>query len=248
MFTPAVLSLDLAGLQQRFTETHRGWRKILGGFRSDKQELATGVKDPASVKSAIDALPSAGAWQAAERALAAALAEHGAALGAHFRGEQTDLNLVADLLAVSEQALSLGFDVAPAGRVLGNGIGPPPWMPALVEEIRRDLRSWQSMLVPGSQSGMPLQLQSLPLADVVVWLRDQVGPAEAASAFTGALSRAVQRDLTLHGTQIVLATREATEAAHVRFAQEQGQRAPLLHSVGACAGRAAGGLRAGPGR
>lgn len=67
------------------------------------------------------------------------------------------------------------------------------------------------MLVPGSQPGMPLQLQSLPLADAVVWLRDQVGPAEAASKFTEAVARAVQRDLTLHGTQIVLATREATE-------------------------------------
>lgn len=50
MFTPTVLSLDLAVLQQRFTQTHRGWRKILGGFRSDKQELAAGVKDPAGVK------------------------------------------------------------------------------------------------------------------------------------------------------------------------------------------------------
>nr|WP_269328850.1 DUF3320 domain-containing protein [Kineosporia babensis] len=231
LFTPSILAGDLTGLEQRFTQTHRGWRKLLGGYRADKQQVAAGARDAANVRAAIEGLPLARAWQQAEQSLQRVLAEQGPALGRYFREGATDLQLVSHLLATSEQMLGLGFDVSAAGQVLGNGSVVPAWLPGLAAEVERDLLTWQSMLVPGSQAGMPLHLQNHSFPEIVSWLREQLAPAEAVAAFTGALSQALHRDLKFRQAQRILATRQSTEAEHVRFTEENGHRAAVLRGL-----------------
>lgn len=221
IFTPPILTVDLNSLVDGFTQPATGLRKLFGGQpRKDYASLQGLVHDPSKAEEAAQKIHLARQWQDADRAWQQALQTQGPALGAYFQGPQTNFALISTLLAVSENALSIGVDVSRAGTVLGNGKTPPNWLPELVAQIKQDLDGWRAQLVPSSQPGMPLHLAALPLEEITEWLDSRAASAKSAATRAESVSQDLNRDLTAQEAEAVLQAVRETRDEHAAFAKQ----------------------------
>jgi hypothetical protein len=90
VFAPEALKAPLADLQDRFTNLHKGLRKLSGSYRTDKKTIAGLLTNAADVKNGIRHLSDAVAWCETSKAFDDLAATRGETLGAHWSGRETN--------------------------------------------------------------------------------------------------------------------------------------------------------------
>ncbi|WP_136610079.1 DUF3320 domain-containing protein [Sinomonas albida] len=198
VFTPEALKAPLAELQDRFTNLHRGLKKLSGSYRTDKKTVAGLLTNAADVKNGIGHLADAVAWGEASRDFDAFAAAHGATLGMHWAGRET-----------SFESLNAAFDTVDEVLALTDGSVPAPLVAymtatdanaahrAVAEAARADIEEWKRGLEPApALTGRP-ELVLEPIAQAIDWLTAHVEPMREASARIGAVGSATGRDHTL---------------------------------------------------
>ncbi len=107
-FKGSVIDLDLEALHARFTQIHRGLRKLGSAYRHDKRLLSPHTLTGKVIKETIALLPSAIEWQNMARELSTAEEQHAAVLGDYYyRGSDTDFGSVSEAIDVARRAVDL---------------------------------------------------------------------------------------------------------------------------------------------
>ena len=107
-FKPTVLDLPLGTLRERFTNRHKGIRKLGRAYRADKAMLAGATTSGKIGKQTLGRLADLVDWQQAHRQLETAESEHAAALGAYYPSrDRADFDLGLRAIEVAEQALAV---------------------------------------------------------------------------------------------------------------------------------------------
>jgi hypothetical protein len=108
VFRPGVVDLDLRGLRARFTDVHKGLRKLGGAYRTDKRTLSGQVVSGKVTKQVIARLDDAIAYQDALGELTKREATHAGVLGSrYYHGVDTDFGEVEAAIAVASDAVKL---------------------------------------------------------------------------------------------------------------------------------------------
>jgi hypothetical protein len=213
-FAESVAEARFDDLHERFTELHRGLRKVLPAYRRDKRTVAGFAAEDVAVDAAIQNLDLAVAWQHAREDLDDAVAEHAAALGSYWRGRSTDFAAVDEAVGHAEHALRLASaDSMPAVVKHVCADDPPTHLRDLVTEIRADLDHWRANLtdppIPATRPDLLLE----PLTDMTAWLQEHAAALHDATARIAAVNDVVGRDLTLAEADVTLSYRQAADDA-----------------------------------
>ncbi len=236
-FEPSALELDLDGLARRFRDEHRGLKKLGGAYRADRDALAAtapGVKP----KAAIAGIDRAIAWQAAERALDAAVAGGAAApLGARWQREGTDLERAAASLRAAEEVDGLVQGrVADAARLAAVVSGERPIGAAA------GLAEQADSLLLRVRSATPEPLAAAlaqPAAQAAGTLRSAAAGLATAADAAAAVDAVRGREAPLDSAIVALraaAEAVATEQEHAADADGAAQLGAQWHALDADAG------------
>jgi very-short-patch-repair endonuclease len=234
VFTQEALALDLASLQVRFTESHRG---LLGRFssqaRADRKALKAVTVSQKVTKDVLERLPEAVAWQAATRRLGAGEADHAVRLGTYYRRTDTDFGRVASAVEAAQRALQLaGDDLDPTAlsRQLALGAIPHQSLTLAAARIRTQLgawfEQWQTLMRFAPESVAHMSLDGLASGS-----REWLAALEPASEAVDHVARVCRRDVTVSESRSVLqaAARAASIQAEVfnGFDDDQALLGPL---------------------
>lgn len=217
VFTPEALKAPLAELQDRFTNLHRGLKKLSGGYRTDKKTVARLLTNAADVKNGIGHLSDAIAWGEAIRNFDAFATARGQTLGAHWAARETNF-----------EALNAAFDTVEEILALTDGSAPGPLIAymsgshadiahqTVADTARADIDEWKAGLQPSpALAGRP-ELVLEPISRAVVWLTAHVEPMRQAAARICAVGSVTGKDHTLVEADAILAL-----AADARLATEE---------------------------
>ena len=214
LYTDAALNQPLAELYERFTNVHKGLRKLLGDYRRDKKAVAAFTTEMVSLEDAIADLGVAVAWSQASTDLTTAEADHAAVLGSYWQKRETDFTNLDQALAHAEQVLRITPPNALA-RVTEYVCAedPAPAMEVLIGEVRADLDLWRSKLANSQQPSVRPGLLLVPLSDAIAWLRAHLEPLHQLVERTRAVSASTDRPFTLAEADEVLLLCEEAKAA-----------------------------------
>ncbi|WP_319462731.1 DUF3320 domain-containing protein [Micromonospora sp. RTP1Z1] len=220
-FTDAALDAPLPELHDRFTNVHRGLRKLRGQYRRDKKTLATVTATGVTADAAIRHLSLAVTWQQARAGFNAAATENGKILGSYWKQRTTDFAAIEEAIGCADQILRLTPPGA-LGGVAGHVCAPDPsaGLRDLIVDIRADLDRWRTTLAPAPAPAARPELLLEPLTAVIAWLRGHVPPLRSAATRAGAVSLATGRTLSLAEADEMLGYRrsaaDAESALHDR--------------------------------
>ncbi|GAA1582165.1 DUF4011 domain-containing protein [Actinoplanes couchii] len=191
-FAEAILTQPVDEMADRFARVHRGWRRMLGGYRRDKRVVAAFVLPTASIRDALPRLETAVAWQRARLDLAAAEQAYGTVLGRYWQGPGTDFTAIAEAL----QVVDAGLRMAPAesvGAVAAYLCSPRP-DPDL---IRLATTARDAVLAgrPGPYAADRPELVTGGIEAAVGWLRAHAAALAAVAAVVHAYDAATGRTL-----------------------------------------------------
>jgi very-short-patch-repair endonuclease len=222
IFDERVLALDLDGLAHRFANEHRGFKKLGGAFRADRDALAV-TAPTIKPKAAIAAIGRAQAWKSARAALETEAQRHATALSTAWSGLSTDLDRVARQIELATQAERLAKDRIADRRRFGEALsGGAPGSDLAEKAIATDdavarLRSD----VPNELAGIldrPLDRAARAFRHATAALDAIADIARHVDAIRGAIAPVAR------AMDAVEASREAAsvEAAHTESARRQG--------------------------
>lgn len=218
IFTPQALAAPTADLHDRFTNVHKGLRKLSGAYRRDKKTVAGLLTEGASVEDGINNLPLATAWQQALADYDTVVGQRSAHLGHYWQGRSTDFAAYNRGVEVAETALRIAPLQAheAVAAYLCDGT-PPAALETLARDTRADLKGWQDSLQPApALTGRPeLVLGSLEHA--AAWLDDHVTVLRAAADRIRAIDQATGRVHTLTEADDLMRLRELAATAHQRL-------------------------------
>lgn len=231
LFTAEALKVPLTDLQDRFTNLHKGLRKLSGNYRADKKALAGLLTTAGDVKEGIRRLSEAIAWGEMTQAHDDAAAVHGAALGAHWRGRDTDFEALNEALETAEEIVSLVDGNVPSALVsyVCSRDAQDAYV-AVAEAARSTLAAWRASLAPApSLSGRP-ELAVGPIADSVTWLNAHVQPMRQAAERIAAVGAITGVEHTLGEADMLLELSERARDAHASMRNsEQIYRGAFSH-------------------
>jgi very-short-patch-repair endonuclease len=147
MFTKEALDLDLAALNTRFRETHRGLRRFSAAARADRKALKAVTVTGKVDKDVLARLDEAVAWQRAERALTRGERDHAAALGGYYRRTQTDFARIATALGAAQEAIALAgshLDPQAAAQQLSTAGQQDPRLTVVGSRLVDRLEQWRA--------------------------------------------------------------------------------------------------------
>jgi hypothetical protein len=221
LFTPDALDAPLSDLQDRFTNLHKGLRKLSGNYRTDKRTVARLLTSANDVKEGIRRLSEAVTWSENARAFDDAAARHEGALGAHWQGRDTDFGALNAALATAEEVVeTLEGNVPPAVVAYLCGSEPNDAYPAVADAARTTLAAWRSSLAPApALSGRP-ELLFGPVGDSVAWLKAHVEPMRQAAGRVAAVEAVTGRKHTLAEANTLLALAERARHAHAALSED----------------------------
>ena len=180
-FNREALQAPLNDLQDRFTNLHKGLRKLSGDYRADKKTVASLLTSASSVKEGISHLSDAIAWAETTQTYERTVTDHADALGGYWNGRDTDFAALGTALATVEEVLGLLNQPPPSGLVTylcGTEDNQP--LQSLADTTKADLDNWRAGLAPApALSGRP-DLLGTPLASAIVWLTGHVTPMRQA--------------------------------------------------------------------
>ena len=197
-FTPDALKAPLAELQDRFTNLHKGLKKMSGRYRADKRTVAGLLTDAGDVKNGIRRLSDAIAWGENAKSFEHLAVTKSEWLGDHWRGRDTNYDAVQQSLAVVDEVLLLTEHSAPSSLITYMTTrGPNDSHQSIVDEARADFTAWAAGLRPApAMSGRPdLHIGSVDAA--IHWLESHVSPLRQAAARIQAVSSVTGREHTL---------------------------------------------------
>lgn len=221
-FTPEALKAPLSELQDRFTNLHRGLKKLSGKYRRDKKIIARLVTDVVDVKDGISHLADAVAWSAARKAFDTLAATRGEILGEHWRGRETDFEALNVAFNVVDEVLTHVDDNAPAPLVTYmTHSGSNDAFQSVADAVRIDIGGWKAGLQASpALAGRP-ELVVGPLGDAIDWLTAHVAPLRRAATRIGAVAAATSGNHTLAEANTVLSlVADARQAADAIRAAE----------------------------
>lgn len=218
VFTAAALKAPLNELQDRFTNLHKGLRKLSGNYRADKKTVAGLLTTATDVKEGIRHLADAISWGEMTQAYDGAAALHSGSLGAHWQGRATNFDEVSAALAVAEEVVQSLDGAVPSAFV--TYLCSPDVNDAYVavaDAARSTLADWRSTLAPApSLAGRPdLLLGSLE--DAIAWLRAHVDPMRQAAGRVAAVEAVTGRRHTLAETDNLLTLSDQARQAHAEI-------------------------------
>ena len=180
VFTPAALDADLAGLDVRFRETHRGLRAFSGAARADKRALKAITVSGKADKTVRSRLGEAVAWQKAEHALDDAERQHAGQLGSYYERTSTDFGRIGEAIRTAQSAIALAgndLNAGPMSDQLSRDGRPDPRLTVIARRMLENATAWSSRAVAvlGSAAeaelaGQPLDLAAGRSADAAVAL------------------------------------------------------------------------------
>jgi len=215
VFTRDVLTAPTADLHDRFTNVHKGLRKLSGAYRRDKKAVTGLLTEGTTLNAGVTHLPHATAWQRAAAEYDAAVEQHADRLGHYWQGRDTDFAAHARGVEVAETALRLTPESA-HDRVAGYLCDrtPPPAHEALSRDTRAEIETWQATLRPApALAGRPDLLLG-PIEHAAVWLDEHVIALTKAAERIRAVDRAIGGAVTLAQADDLLRLREAAATAH----------------------------------
>lgn len=219
VFTPEALKAPLADLQDRFTNLHKGLKKLSGNYRADKKTVAGLLVNAADVKNGIGHLSDAIAWGESSKAfdnLAAACRE---TLAAHWAGRETNFESLNAAFNIVEEVLTLTDNKVPAPLITYLTTSSSNHADKIVADTARaDFDEWKRGLQPGpALAGRP-ELIFEPIGQAVDWLTGHVGPMRQAAARIRGVESVTGGNHSLAEVNDLLAlaedARHATEELH----------------------------------
>lgn len=216
VFKPEALQAPLADLQDRFTNLHKGLKKLSGGYRADKKIVASLLANASDVKNGIAHLADAIAWDATNTAFNNLAMTRGVALGQHWSGRNTDFEALNAALDAAEEVLALTNNDVPAP-LLAYLVGGDSNLQyqAVADAARADFDGWKRGLRPSpALAGRPeLLLESVQRA--IDWLTAHVAPMQQAAARIRAVAAVTRGNHSLADANNLLMlagnAREATD-------------------------------------
>jgi hypothetical protein len=198
LFTPEALKAPLAELQDRFTNLHKGLKKLTGNYRTDKKTVAGLLTNAADVKNGIGHLSDAVAWGETSKAFDNFAAAHGETLGAHLAGRETSFESLNAAFNIVEHVLTLTDNTVPAPLVTYLTASDSNHAHQTVADgARNDIDEWKRGLQPSpALAGRP-ELIIEPIGQAVDWLTGHVEPMRRAAARINALDSVTGENHTL---------------------------------------------------
>lgn len=227
VFTPEALKVPLKDLQDRFTNLHKGLKKLSGNYRADKKTIAGLLTNAADVKHGISHLYDAIAWGESSKAFDNLAATRGDILGAHWLGRATNFEALYAAFNAVEVVLTLTDNTVPAALVTyltaseSNGA-----YQTVADTARADLDGWKRSLRPApALAGRPeLLLDSIGHA--IDWLTAHVEPMRRAAARIRAVGSATNQDHSLaEANKLLVLADNAKQAMEDMHAAEPSYRA-----------------------
>lgn len=206
-FTPGALKAPLVELQERFTNLHRGLRKLSADYRSDKRVLAAVLTDAGDVKNGIKHLQEAIHWGQASDDFERLAAARSTALGHHWQGGSTDFSGVGHALDVVDEVISLLDGPVPSQLIaFMTSSEPPTAYAAIAEATDTDIRLWSTTLASGgSDLAAPHELLVGSIEAAIAWLSANSTYMEAMAARGEIVWRVIGKDQSTHQVEQILA-------------------------------------------
>jgi len=181
-FTAEALKAPLSDLQDRFTNLHKGLRKLSGNYRADKRVVAGLLTSATDINEGIRRLSEAITWGETTQTYEDAVATHAAALGSHWKGRDTDFDTLNAAMAVAEEVVdTLGDRVSPALATFLCSGEPAEAQASIADAVRTTFTQWRSTLAPApSLSGRP-ELLAGAIGAAADWLIAHVQPMRQAA-------------------------------------------------------------------
>jgi very-short-patch-repair endonuclease len=212
-FTREALQLDLATLDVRFRETHKGWRKWSSQARADRRALRAVTTSGKVDETVLTRLGEAVAWQRAEWALNAGEQDHAPRLGSYYRRTQTDFGRVGQAIRTAHDAVRLAgedLNAQALARQLALGGQQDPALNTVGHRLDGDLRRWlEEAAAHLGETAAGLQGRTfLEAAEWCLALAERLRPGLTAMEHVVGV---VSRDVTVHEAKALL--REAGRIA-----------------------------------
>ena len=229
LFTPEALKAPLAELQDRFTNLHKGLKKLSGNYRTDKKIVAGLLTNATDVKQGINHLADAVRWVETSNAFNHLAATQGAFLGQHWQGRHTNFEALYAALAVVDEILALTQNNPPAPLVTYfTGNQPNDGLQAVADAARVDIDGWKRGLQPPPALTPRPELLLGSISDAIEWLTAHVNPMRQAVLRINAVAAVTGRNHTVADANHVLTLAgHAGRAASELRAAEPTYRAAL---------------------
>ena len=229
LYTPEALKVPLAELQDRFTNLHKGLKKLSGNYRSDKKVVAGLLTNATDVKNGISHLADAVAWGETSNAFNHLAATRGETLGNHWCGRGTNFEALYAAFAVVDEVLALTRNSVPAPLVnYFSGNESNHAHQAVADAARVDFDGWKRGLQAAPAAAPRPELLLGSVGDAVGWLTAHVNPMRQAVVRIGAVSKLTGRNLTLaEANRLLTLTENAGRATEELRAAEPIYRATL---------------------
>ena len=215
LYRPEALEAPLRDLEDRFSNLHRGLRKLSGAYRTDKRAVADLLADASQVKSGISRLSEAIAWSEANEEFRAAGIAHSQAIGKYWQGRGTAWEALDHAFMVADEVLTLFRGAVPPQAVefLTTGV-PEPAHQQMAASAAAALHEWRTSLGPApALAGRP-ELMMQPMNSSLDWINAHKGPIGSAILAVDAVAAETGRDHTVdESTRILRACSEARTAA-----------------------------------
>lgn len=232
IYTPEALAAPLGELNDRFTNLHRGLRKLSGQYRADKKTLAKVMVDAAQVKDGIASLDKAVSWSSAHAAYLEASERSAELLGDYWKGRDTDFGAIDAALLVADQTIYLNGGVVSSriATYLTSPVADATYR-GIADPASEAITAWKDAALAGSagstgSTAVPSELVLGSVVEAASWLDAHVRPfrgtadrVEAVTAVTGTdlTAKEVEAAVTsLELVEMAEAELEASNAAHRR--------------------------------
>ncbi len=228
-FTPDALAAPLSDLRDRFTNLHKGLKKLSGNYRADKRAVAALLTNAADVKNGINHLADAIAWGQTSKMFEGLASTLGGTLGSHWAGRRTDFEALNTAFNVVEEVLALTDNSVPSALVafLTSPDQHDHYL-TLARSAHTDIDTWKCTLRPSpALAGRP-ELVLGSIGHAIDWLAAHVSPMRQAAERVSVVNGVVGGDhrvsqannlleLVSHAEQASLALRAAEPAARAMF-------------------------------
>ncbi|MGQ0433896.1 MAG: DUF3320 domain-containing protein [Microthrixaceae bacterium] len=190
-FRPSVLALDLPALTSRFTDVHKGLKKLGGAYRADRATLVEHLVSGKFDKAVVELLPEAVAWQQLDRRLSQAESRHAGVLGPHYyTRDGADFDAIAKAIDIAQRVVAVAGDQLDPGQVaaqVGLNGHPDPAVVAAGRRLAELIDAWATT-VEQTWPGASASLRRLTADELASWCEAFRGPLEGlGEAFTDAV-------------------------------------------------------------
>lgn len=194
-FSSEALTAPLAELKDRFTNLHKGLRKLSGKYRADKTTIAGLLTNATDVKNGIGRLSEAIEWDEAYKALESSAAVHSKLLGSYWADRETNFEEISIVHSNVEEVLALTDNIVPTKLITfliesdSNEI-----YQRMLESASIDLDHWKERLRPSPALTARPELLLKTVENAIQWLRGHIRPMQETIEYIQSVSMVTGSD------------------------------------------------------